>query len=333
VNDAKSSSATATTGTAEPGRPYRGRFAPSPSGPLHFGSLVAAVGSFLDARSRHGEWLVRIEDLDPPRERPGATDDILATLERYGLHWDGPVLRQSTRAEAYEAALARLESAGCLRRCCCSRAQLAALPENRAREPGEELYHPPECLPACQDAGARPAWRFRAPDRDVEFVDRVQGPQVANVARTVGDFVLRRRDGLFAYQLAVVVDDAAQGVTDVVRGADLLSSTARQVVLQQALALPRLTYMHLPIAVGDSGLKLSKSADAPALSRSSAAALVVAALEFLRQAPPAGLERAPLEEVWQWAVAHWRPGLAAGMKTGPVPGARAADESPGSSSK
>jgi glutamyl-Q tRNA(Asp) synthetase len=333
VNDAKSSSATATTGTAEPGRPYRGRFAPTPSGPLHFGSLVAAVGSFLEARSRGGEWLVRIEDLDPPRERPGAAEDILATLERCGLHWDGPVVRQSTRTDAYEAALARLAEAGRLRRCFCSRAQLAALPENRAREPGEELYHPPECLPVGADAGPLPAWRFRAPDCDVEFVDRVQGPQRANVARTVGDYVLRRRDGLFAYQLAVVVDDAAQGVTDVVRGADLLSSTARQIVLQEALALPRLAYMHLPIAVGDSGLKLSKSADAPALSRAPAAAQVVAALEFLRQAPPAGMERAPLAEVWRWAVAHWRPGLAAGMKTGPVPSTRAADGTLGSSSK
>ena len=333
MNDAKSSSATATTGTAEPGRPYRGRFAPTPSGPLHFGSLVAAVGSFLEARSRHGDWLVRIEDLDPPRERPGAAEDILATLDRFGLHWDGPVMRQSARTEAYEAALATLESAGHLRRCFCSRAQLAELPENRAREQGEELYHPPECLPAHQDTGGRPALRFHAPDRDVEFVDRVQGPQIANVARTVGDYVLRRRDGLFAYQLAVVVDDAAQGITDVVRGADLLSSTARQIVLQQALALPHPTYMHLPIAVGDSGLKLSKSADAPDLSGASAAAQVVAALEFLRQTPPAGLQRAPLAEIWQWAVAHWRPGLAAGMKTGTVPRTRAADESLGSSSK
>ena len=332
MSDAKSSSATATTGTAEAGRPYRGRFAPSPSGPLHFGSLVAAVGSFLEARSRRGEWLVRIEDLDPPRERPGAADDILATLDRCGLHWDGPVLRQSSRAAAYEAALAQLESAGGLRRCLCSRAQLAALPENQARAPGEELYHPPECLPVAADADPRPAWRLRAPDRDVTFVDRVQGRQCANVARTVGDFVLRRRDGLYAYQLAVVVDDAAQGITDVVRGADLLPSTARQIVLQEALALPRPGYMHLPIAVGDSGIKLSKSADAPALSRSSAAAQVVAALEFLRQAPPAGLGRALLAEVWQWAVAHWRPGLLAGVTQGRVPGTRTVDESLGSSS-
>jgi glutamyl-Q tRNA(Asp) synthetase len=161
--------------------------------------------------------------------------------------------------------------------------------------------------------------RFRVPDREVLFVDRVQGEQRANVARTVGDFVLRRRDGLFAYQLAVVVDDAEQGITDVVRGNDLLSSTARQILLQEALGLPRPAYMHLPLAVDDKGLKLSKTDDAPALSRSAPAMQVVAALEFLRQAPPGGLECAPLAEVWQWALAHWRPERFAGVGSGSVP--------------
>ena len=323
MSDAKSSSATATTGIAEPAGPYRGRFAPSPSGPLHFGSLIAAVGSFLEARSRGGQWLVRIEDLDPPRERPGAADDILATLDRLGLHWDGPVLRQSSRSAAYEAALRSLEAGGRLRRCFCSRAQLAALPENQCRTAGDELFHPAQCL--APSGPGSPAWRLRAPDREVEFVDRVQGRQRANVAQSAGDFVLKRRDGLYAYQLAVVVDDGAQAVTDVVRGADLLGSTARQIVLQQALGLPPVTYMHLPIAIGETGLKLSKSEDAPALSRSSASAQVVAALEFLRQSPPAGLGRAPLGEVWHWARAHWQPRRLAGMKSGQaavVPGAQ-----------
>jgi glutamyl-Q tRNA(Asp) synthetase len=318
VSDAKSSSAIATTGTADPGRAYRGRFAPSPTGPLHFGSLVAAVGSFLDARAHGGAWLVRIEDLDPPRERPGAADDILRTLDRFGLHWDGPVLRQSARADAYEDALARLAADGALRSCLCSRAQLAALPENERREPGEELFHPARCLAPADGAGLPPALRFRAPDRDVEFVDRVQGLQRSNVARAVGDFVLKRRDGPYAYQLAVVVDDAAQGITDVVRGADLLGSTARQIVLQDALRIPRPAYMHLPIAVGLTGLKLSKSEDAPALSRSSPAAQVVAALGFLRQAPPADLGHASLDEVWQWAIGHWRPQRCAGVTTDTV---------------
>lgn len=318
MSDAKSSSATATTGTAEPARPYRGRFAPSPSGPLHFGSLIAAIGSFLEARSRGGEWLVRIEDLDPPRERPGAADAILTTLERFQLRWDGPVLRQSTRTDAYEAALAQLAAAGRLRPCLCSRAQLATLAENQRRPAGEELFHPAQCIAGAPGPGEGAAWRLRAPDRDIEFVDRVQGRQRSNVARTVGDFVLRRRDGLFAYQLAVVVDDGFQGITDIVRGADLLASTARQIVLQQALRLPPVTYMHLPIAVGNTGIKLSKSEDAPALSRSSPAAQVVAALEFLRQAPPAGLARASLAEIWQWAVAHWQPGRFTGVRTGTV---------------
>lgn len=332
MSDAKSSSATATTGIAEPGRPYRGRYAPSPSGPLHFGSLVAAVGSYLEARTRGGQWLVRIEDLDPPRERPGAADDILATLDRCGLRWDGPVLRQSTRTDAYEAALATLASAGPLRPCLCSRSQLAALPENARREAGEEFFHPASCLSPATAEAATPAWRFRVPDAEVEFVDRVQGPSSTNVARTTGDFVLKRRDGLFAYQLAVVVDDGFQGVTDVVRGCDLLSSTPRQLLLQRALGLPGLTYMHLPIAVSNTGIKLSKSEDAPALSRSSPAALVVAALEFLRQEPPAELALAPPDEVWQWAIAHWRPRRFAGVRTGPAPLAQGAHDDTGSRS-
>ena len=321
MSDARSSSAIATTGTADFVRPYCGRFAPSPSGPLHFGSLIAAVGSYLEARTRDGEWLVRIEDLDPPRERPGAADAILGTLELLELHWDGPVLRQSSRVDAYQSALDRLAAAGLTFRCACSRAQLTALPENRRRDPGDELFHPRGCPMSPAGAGTSTACRFRTPDRDVEFMDRVQGRQCANVARTVGDFILRRRDGWYAYQLAVVVDDAEQGVTDVVRGADLLGSTARQVLLQQALGLPRLTYMHLPLAVDETGLKLSKSDDAPALSQERPAAQLVAVLEFLRQSPPAELGRASPGEVLQWAAANWRPELFSRVTRGPVSGA------------
>jgi len=321
VNVAKNSSATATTGTADTRGGYRGRFAPSPSGPLHFGSLVAAVGSFLEARRHSGEWLVRIEDLDGPRERPRAADAILLTLERLGMRWDGPVLRQSSRTAVYAEAFGRLRSAGWLRSCRCSRARLAALPENRSRVPGDELVHPSECLAAAGPDDAAPAWRFRSPDRDIVFLDRVQGPQLQNPARTGGDFVLRRRDGLFAYQLAVVVDDAAQGITDVVRGVDLLGSTGRQILLQEALALPRPAYMHLPIVVDASGVKLSKSGGAPSVADSAPAALVVAVLEFLRQAPPPGLERGSLAEVWAWAVEHWEPIRFRGVRTGPAPAA------------
>jgi len=321
VSDAKSNSAIATTGTAESSGRYRGRFAPSPTGPLHFGSLIAAVGSFLEARTRGGEWLVRIEDLDPPRTRRGAADAILRTLERLGLNWDADVLHQSNRTDAYCAAFERLRAEGWLWPCRCSRAQLAALPANQARAMGEELVHPKKCLPGSHRAAASPAWRFRAPDLDVGFVDRVQGPQSQNVARAGGDFVVRRRDGLFAYQLAVVVDDADQGITDVVRGADLLDSTARQILLQQALQLPRPTYMHLPLAVDASGVKLSKSGDAPAVWHPAPSAPVVAALEFLRQDPPAELGRAPLDEVWAWAIEHWRPSRFSGMRSGAAPAA------------
>jgi glutamyl-Q tRNA(Asp) synthetase len=321
VSDAKSSSAIATTGTAESSGRYRGRFAPSPTGPLHFGSLVAAVGSFLEARTRGGEWLVRIEDLDPPRTRPGAADGILRTLEQLGLNWDGEVVHQSRRTRAYRAAFERLRAADRLQPCRCSRAQLTALPANQARAPGEELVHPEKCLPGSHRSATAPAWRFRAPDLDVTFVDRVQGPQSQNVARVGGNFVVRRRDGLFAYQLAVVVDDADQGITDVVRGADLLDSTARQILLQQALQSPRPTYMHLPLAVDASGVKLSKSGDAPAVLHPAPAAPVVAALEFLRQDPPAELGRAPLEEVWAWALGHWQPSRFSGIRSGAAPAA------------
>jgi glutamyl-Q tRNA(Asp) synthetase len=319
VSGAKSSSAIATI--VEVSRPYRGRFAPSPSGPLHFGSLVAAVASWLEARVRSGEWLLRIEDLDPPREKPGAADDILAALDRLGLHWDGAVLRQSTRLDAYRAALDRLAADGLLRNCTCTRAALAALPENQRPDSGDELFHPSQCLAAAGTPATGAVRRFRVPDRDVEFVDRVQGLQVINVARCVGDFVLKRRDGLFAYQLAVVVDDADQGISDIVRGADLLSSTPRQILLQRALGLPSVTYMHVPLAVGRDGLKLSKSEDAPGLMLAAPARQAVAALEFLGQEPPSELARGGVAAVWGWAVTHWQPGRIAGLVSRMAPAA------------
>jgi glutamyl-Q tRNA(Asp) synthetase len=313
VSGAKSSSATGTTGIADPEARYRGRFAPSPTGPLHFGSLVAALGSFLDARAHAGEWLLRVEDLDPPREVPGAADAIIRMLDRLGLHWDGPILYQSTRSEAYAQAIDRLAATGLTSRCGCSRSALSALPENRGRSRGDELFHPPECVLPPPLAGKAHSLRLHAPDEWLEFRDRCQGLQRDNLARSLGDFVLRRRDGLFAYQLAVVVDDAAQGITQVVRGADLLPSTIRQIALQRALGLPQPGYMHLPLAVGADGLKLSKSDDAPGLELARPGARLVAALEFLRQDPPGGLEHSQPAEVLGWAVGNWRPERFAGL--------------------
>jgi len=289
--------------------PYRGRFAPSPSGLLHFGSLVAAVGSYLDARAHAGQWLVRIEDLDPPRTRPGAAGHILAQLEAYGMEWDGPVLQQSARFDVYAEAIERLNRLHCLRECTCTRSALARLPENESRPAGtgEELFHPAECLAVDAAHGPGQALRLHVPAGAIAFDDRSLGPQSIDVAATTGDFVLRRRDGLYAYQLAVVVDDAAQGITDVVRGCDLLSSTARQVLLQRALGLPPVRYLHLPLAVDDRGLKLSKSEAAPAIGgQGGMAGQLVAVLEFLGQSPPAALTRAPLREIWDWARANWR---------------------------
>lgn len=252
---------------------------------------------------------MRIEDLDPPRERPGAAADILRTLEALDLHWDAPVLKQSERTAAYAEALAHLARRKRLHACSCARSTLASLPRNRDRMAGmnDELFHPERCPARVDDApGATgQAWRLRVPDDRVAFVDRSLGAQTIDVAATVGNFVLRRRDGFFAYQLAVVVDDAFQGITDVVRGCDLLSSTARQVLLQQVLGLSAVRYLHLPLAVDRRGFKLSKSEDAPAVGRSTPAARLVAVLDFLGQDPPHALGRATPRDVLAWAREHW----------------------------
>ncbi|MHC9085869.1 tRNA glutamyl-Q(34) synthetase GluQRS [Luteimonas sp. RIT-PG2_3] len=232
---------------------YRGRFAPSPTGALHLGSLVAAFGSWLLARQAGGEWRVRIEDVDPPREVAGAAEAQLHTLAALGLHADGPVLRQSTRGDAYQASLQGLLDRGDAFVCHCSRSDLAASHGIHLR---------------CRSGARRadPAIRLRvAAGEVVDFDDGLQGPQHQDVAREVGDVVLRRADGYWAYQLAVVVDDAAQGITDVVRGADLLDSTARQILLQRRLGLPTPRYLHLPQVVDDAGHKLSKSLAAQAI--------------------------------------------------------------------
>ncbi|MEW5943953.1 MAG: tRNA glutamyl-Q(34) synthetase GluQRS [Pseudomonadota bacterium] len=279
----------------------RGRFAPSPTGPLHFGSLVAAVGSYLEAKSHGGEWLVRIEDLDAPRVVPGAADGILRTLEACGMHWDGPVVHQSRRIEAYRAALAELDRLGMVYPCSCSRREIA---DSSIAGPGGLIY-PGTCRTGAK--AERPhSLRVRTEGGQVEFRDLLQGQIRQNLEAEVGDFVLRRADGLFAYQLAVVVDDAQQGVTEVVRGADLLDSTPRQIYLQRLLGLPTPSYLHLPVVVNEEGEKLSKQTLAPAVGGANPVPLLARVLAFLGQQPPAELTEADPDSFWRWAVANWR---------------------------
>ena len=290
-------------GAAPASARYRGRFAPSPTGPLHFGSLIAALASYADARAAHGEWLVRIEDVDTPRTRAGAGDAILATLERLGFEWDGPVWRQSERTANYAEALRRLAARDLVYACVCTRSERAADPVGPI---GERIY-PGICRHgiAAQAGDRRRAIRIRAPASTIAFTDRLYGEVAQSLARDVGDFVVRRSDGLFAYQLAVVVDDAAQAITDIVRGADLLASTPRQIFLQRALDVPTPRYLHVPVAIDAHGRKLSKQAGARALAGAPLDALL-AAWRFLDQ--PAPRETlASIAEFWSWARAHWRP--------------------------
>jgi glutamyl-Q tRNA(Asp) synthetase len=271
---------------------YIGRFAPSPTGPLHFGSLTAALASWLDARSARGRWLLRMEDLDTPRVVPGAADEILRQLERFGLHWDGAIEHQSARGDSYADALQKLKVH--VYSCACTRKELE---DSALAIDGSRIY-PGTCrggLPAGKPARAL---RVRTNPHPIRFTDRVQGEIVQSVEKDVGDFVLRRADGLHAYQLAVVVDDAAQGVTDVVRGADLLDSTARQIHLQRLLGVPTPRYLHVAVAANAAGEKLSKQTAAPPAARED----IPRALQFLGMKPPADL--APAETL-AWATARW----------------------------
>jgi glutamyl-Q tRNA(Asp) synthetase len=282
------------------GREPLGRFAPSPTGPLHLGSLLAATGSYLDARTAGGRWLVRIEDLDTPRVVPGCADQMLRVLDSFGFEWDGEVVYQSTRREAYREALARLDSMGRLFRCSCSRKELAGdVPD--APYPG-----------TCRGGAARPgptSLRFRVDDAPIHFDDLFLGPQ-HGVAP--GDVVVQRRDGIASYQLAVVVDDAWQSVTRVVRGADLLSSTAWQIGIQRALGLSTPIYGHLPLLTEPDGTKLSKSRRALPLDPTEAPRALFTALTHLSQAPPPELAFTSVKEVWAWAFANWNPQALAG---------------------
>ncbi len=283
-------------------RPYRGRFAPSPTGPLHFGSLVAAVGSYLEARWNRGKWLVRMEDLDRPREARGAADAILRTIEAYGFEWDGQIVFQSRRGATYGAALKRLEHARAVFPCACTRREISDSTLSAASEP----IYPGTCRRGLSPGRSARAMRVRVDNAVIAFEDLLQGRFEQNLAREVGDFIVRRADGPFAYQLAVVVDDFEQSITDVVRGADLLASTPRQILLQRLLSLPTPRYMHLPVAVNQYGEKLSKQTRAAPLTVTEAPARLWQALRFLGQEPPADLATGKIADIWGWALVNWR---------------------------
>jgi len=278
-----------------------GRFAPSPTGPLHFGSLVAALGSYLSARSQGGAWRVRMEDLDPPREVKGAADDILRTLEVYGFEWDGEILCQSRRREAYEAALDVLRRQGALYACGCARKEIADSSVHGIEGP----VYPGTCRAGLAAGRSARALRVRTDNALIEFDDRVQGRQQSQLESEIGDFVVRRADGLHAYQLAVVVDDAEQGITEIVRGADLLTSTPRQIHLQHLLGHPTPGYLHLPAVLNAQGEKLSKQTQAKPLALTDPVPALWQALAFLGQSPPPEWRSATRADFWAAVVARW----------------------------
>jgi glutamyl-Q tRNA(Asp) synthetase len=288
--------ATETTDTAErPG--YVGRFAPSPTGDLHLGSLLAAVGSYLDARAHDGCWFVRMEDLDTPRVVPGSAANILCTLERFGLEWDGDVVYQSERVPLYRDALHKLKLKECIFECSCSRRELGG---------AEDTVYPGTCRAGPTQRNVPTATRFHIPDAFVVFFDdRIQG-HCSFAQRDLGDFVIRRKDGIIAYQLAVVVDDCAQHISHVVRGADLLPSTGWQIALQRALDLATPSYAHLPLVVEKNAEKLGKSKRSVAVEARFASAYLTTVLRMLNHAPPPELESAPPRELLEWAVSNWR---------------------------
>lgn len=276
---------------------YTGRFAPSPTGPLHLGSLLTALASYLDARSHGGIWRVRMEDLDPPREMPGAADGILRTLEQYGLHWDGEVILQSRRHADYEDAVQRLLQQHLAFCCTCSRKDL--------QDQGA-LAYPGTCRGRVESPSSPHAIRVQVDTAPIHFHDLIQGDCTFNLQQEGGDFIIRRRDGLHAYHLAVVVDDAAQGITHIVRGSDLLDSTPRHIHLQHRLGLPTPIYAHLPVIVNAQGQKLSKQTFAPPLPPTDPVPLLLCCLRMLGQPVPAELVQASRDELLHWSAAHWR---------------------------
>jgi len=276
---------------------YRGRFAPSPTGQVHFGTLVAAVGSYLQAKKNNGEWLLRIDDVDTTRSITGADKDLLNTLEAFSFEWDGEVIYQSQQTAHYQEALEKLTSLGLTFPCICSRKELAAI---------DSKIYPGTCRQRCFPEDKEHAIRLLAKETKVLFNDLVMGEQSQNIQQQCGDFVIKRRDHLFAYQLAVVVDDFMQNISEVVRGADLLDSTPRQIYLQQLLNYKTPRYCHLPLAVDADGNKISKSAGATAIKSNNKEKHLVDALEFLGQNPSDDLHLSNITEIWRWAINHWQ---------------------------
>ncbi len=301
---------------------YVGRFAPSPTGPLHFGSLVAAVASYCDAKSHDGKWLVRMEDLDKPREVSGAADEILRTLEAFEFEWHDAVIYQSQRSEIYAEALNALKKQNLIYACTCTRKEIA---DSSNAQGIDGLIYPRTCFSkiglnkAGLQTNIHAASRALVLDKNISFLDAIQGKITQNLARDVGDFIVKRADGLFAYQLAVVVDDAAQNITHIVRGADLLDSTPRQIYLQQCLSFSTPSYAHIPIAVNNAGEKLSKQTLANPIKLEAASILVFEALCFLGQHPPVEIKNATLEETWRWAIENWQLNKVPKNRNAPLP--------------
>ena len=294
---------------------YRGRFAPTPSGPLHFGSLVAAVGSYLEAKSRGGEWHVRIDDLDPPRVAPGAVESILRCLEALGFEWDGPIVYQSRRVPAYHAALHQLRTLGAVYPCACSRKEIA----ESALAGTESKIYPGSCREGLPSGRHARALRLKVGGMRVEFEDGLLGPQRRDLEREHGDFVLYRVDGVYAFHLASAVDDAELGMTDVVRGADLLESSARQLQLIRLLGHRAPRYVHLPVAVDRVGEKLSKQTKAVPVDPARPFGVLQAVLRFLNQSTEAESKRFTLDEFWRHATLHWDLQRVGVRLTGPAP--------------
>jgi len=286
----------------------KGRFAPTPSGPLHFGSLVAALASCLDARSRGGQWLLRIDDLDREREAGGAREAILHDLEALGFEWDGPVHAQQGRGGRYRQAVDELLAAREAFPCACSRREI-----NEQTEAGESgAIYPGTCREGLPPGRETRSIRLRVPDDVVRFTDEWAGPVEQHMAREVGDFVLWRVEDIASYHLATVLDDVDAGITRIVRGADLLDSTPRQILLQRLLGLPTPDYAHFPLVRTDDGRKLGKQTHAPRIDTSRPARTLLAALDFLHQSPPPELASATMDDVWTWALSHWCPAAVSG---------------------